>query len=323
MNNNWRSLWIAVAIATGYALLLRIIFGLSILHNFTTVMTLSFFITVPYAMGYLTIIFSSVKSARSVAYRIFAPWLPVFVLLLLTMMLSIEGWLCWLMILPIFLIFASIGGLVAGSRKIRRHDRRDRLQLSLVALLPFVFCPLEKQLPVIPARFEAYTYTDIHASAAMIWAHVLRVETIPQKADHGSLTRFLGLPRPIRAELNYAGVGGSRQAIFSKGLIFQEVVSAYEDQKKMSFSIKADPRSIPPTTMDEHVVVGGEYFDVLDGTYALEKLGDDEYRLHLYSHYTFRTTFNWYAGLWGKLIMKDIQNNILRVIKTRCETKLL
>jgi hypothetical protein len=175
---------------------------------------------------------------------------------------------------------------------------------------------------VIPARFEAYTYTDIHAPAATIWAHVIRVETIPEKADHGSLSRFLGLPRPIRAELDYAGVGGSRQAIFTKGLVFQEVVREYQDQKKMVFSIKADPSSIPPTTMDEHIIVGGEYFDVLDGTYVLEKLGNDVYRLHLYSHFTFKTTFNWYAGLWGKLIMKDIQNNILQVIQTRCEGQL-
>jgi hypothetical protein len=85
---------------------------------------------------------------------------------------------------------------------------------------------------------------DIHASPAKIWAHVIRVETIPEKADHGSLSRFLGLPRPVRAI------------------------------------------SIMPV--------------------SAAAAGD------LYQR----------AGLRGKLIMKDIQNNILQVIQTRCEGKL-
>jgi hypothetical protein len=174
----------------------------------------------------------------------------------------------------------------------------------------------------LPTRYEAYTYADIRAPAEKIWNNVVRVRAIPEEADHGTLTRTLGFPRPIRAELNYAGVGGSRQAIFSKGLVFEEVVLEYEDQKRMHFSIKADPHDIPSTTMDKHVVIGGDYFDVLDGTYELQRLSDSVYRLHLYSHFTLKTTFNFYASWWAGWIMKDIQNNILRVIQTRCEAKL-
>ena len=122
--------------------------------------------------------------------------------------------------------------------------------------------------------------------------------------------------------MDYAGVGGTRQAIFSKGLVFEEVVKKYEDKKKMHFSIRADPHAIPSTTMEEHVVIGGDYFDVLDGTYELEKRSDSIYRLHLYSHFTLRTTFNFYASWWAGWIMKDIQNNILQVIQTRCQDKL-
>ena len=72
----------------------------------------------------------------------------------------------------------------------------------------------------------------------------------------------------------------------------------------------------------DNVVIGGELFDVLDGAYSLERLSDSVYRLHLCSHFTLRTTFNFYASWWAGLIMKDIQNNILQVIKTRCEGKL-
>lgn len=74
--------------------------------------------------------------------------------------------------------------------------------------------------------------------------------------------------------------------------------------------------------MDKHVVIGGEYFEVLDGTYRLEDLGNGRCRLHLYSHFALKTDFNFYASLWAGWIMKDIQNNILRVIQTRCHQNL-
>lgn len=139
--------------------------------------------------------------------------------------------------------------------------------------------------------------------------------------DKGWLTKSLGFPRPVKAELNYLGVGAYREAIFTNGLVFHETVTDYEDKKKMVFTIKANPHEIPSTTMDEHVVIGGNYFDVLNGTYELEKLDDNTYRLHLYSHFKLTTTFNFYASWWAKWIMKDIQNNILQVEKQRAENE--
>jgi hypothetical protein len=88
----------------------------------------------------------------------------------------------------------------------------------------------------------------------------------------------------------------------------------------MVFSIKAYPQEIPPTTMDKHIVIGGQYFDVLNGTYELEQLNTSTYRLHLYSHFSLTTNFNFYASYWARWIMKDIQNNILQVEKQRAES---
>ncbi|RFM33760.1 hypothetical protein [Chitinophaga silvisoli] len=36
-------------------------------------------------------------------------------------------------------------------------------------------------------------------------------------------------------------------------------------------------------------------------------------------HFKLSTPFNFYAGLWAKWIMQDIQDTILQVLKTRCE----
>jgi hypothetical protein len=181
--------------------------------------------------------------------------------------------------------------------------------------------PIENYIGANTTPYKAYTYIDINAPADKIWDNVTRVREISKEQNKGWLTNLLNFPRPVKAELNYEGVGAYRQAIFTNGLVFHETVTEYIDNKKMSFTIKALPHEIPLTTMDAHLVVGGKYFDVLNGTYELEKLNEKTYRLHLYSNFKLTTTFNFYASWWAKNIMKDIQNNILQIEKHRAENE--
>lgn len=314
---------IALAVPVLYAVLLRWLFDKDLMKDLpVSLMSVSFLGGVPVGIGYLTIRLSDIKQVQKLSYCAFAPWVPVFVFMGITILAKIEGLACWIMVLPIWLVVSMIAGLLTGDHRRKGQDGPQRLQGGLILLLPLLSSPAESLVPHLPARYEAYTSIDIQAPPERIWSNVVRVRTIREEEDHGYLTRILGFPRPIRAELNYAGAGGSRQAIFSKGLVFEEIVREYKEQQKMHFSIKADAHSIPPTAMDEHVVIGGEYFDVLDGTYQLEKLKNGVYRLHLYSHFVLKTRFNFYASWWAGWIMKDIQNNILQVIQTRCQENL-
>jgi hypothetical protein len=70
---------------------------------------------------------------------------------------------------------------------------------------------------------------------------------------------------------------------------------------------------------NEHVTIGGRYFDVLDGEYTLEPLANGDTMLHLISHQRLSTDFNGYAGLWTDAIMQNLQTSILEVIQHRCE----
>jgi hypothetical protein len=308
---------VAIGIAVLYAMVLRLLFGVNTWNDLFKVMSVSFLFLLPVIVGILTVYFSNIEQARKPAYRFFAPWIPICIFFAITLALALEGWACWLMVLPLFLLAASLGGFIGGYLKSR--DKENKRYISLFALLPFMAAPVEKLVGEIPGTYEAYTYIDIHAPAERIWNNVTRVKAIPAEQDKGWLTRTLGFPRPVKAELNFNGVGAYRKAIFTGGLVFHETVSAYEEQKKMVFSIKAYPYEIPSTTMDDHVVIGGKYFDVLNGTYELKKLNDTTYRLHLYSHFKLTTTFNFYASWWARWIMKDIQHNILQVEKERAE----
>ena len=125
----------------------------------------------------------------------------------------------------------------------------------------------------------------------------------------------------MEATLSHEGVGGVRQASFTGGLVFTETIDHWDSLHDLSFSIHANTSQIPPTTLDEHVQVGGRYFDVLEGEYRLESLSDRETLLHLSSRERVSTHFNPYAGLWTDAVMRSIQNSILLVIKHRAETQ--
>lgn len=316
-NSTLKTTLIAIGIPTLYAVFLRLIYGIKTWDELFSVMSITFLFLLPTIIGALTVYLSDKEKVKKISYRIFIPWIPIILFFIITLILAIEGWACWIMILPIFFIAASIGGLIGGYLKLRKNN--NKLNISILVLLPFLISPIENLIETIPGTYKAYTYIDIEAPAEKIWDNVTRVREISEKEDKGYLSNFLGFPRPVKAELNFEGVGAYREAIFTNGLIFRETVTEYVDNKKMVFSIKANTYEIPSTTLDEHILIGGDYFDVLDGTYELEKLDNGKHRLHLYSHFKMNTTFNFYAGWWGKWIMKDIQNNILKVEKERSE----
>ena len=189
----------------------------------------------------------------------------------------------------------------------------------MAVILPLVFSPIEQYIGPTLSTFQARTSIIINAPVGTIWANVTRVEEISEVEDQGTITKWLGIPRPVRAELNYEGVNAERKAIFTGGLIFTEIVTAYEHEKNMEFSIEPNTGEIPSTTFDEHVLIGGQYFSVLKGIYNIEEMDNGQARLNLSSTFQLNTTFNFYSGLWAQWIMRDIQNNILHVIKDRSE----
>jgi hypothetical protein len=74
-------------------------------------------------------------------------------------------------------------------------------------------------------------------------------------------------------------------------------------------------------TLDQHVTVGGEFFDVLQGAYRIDPIGptDAGVTLHLESRHRVSTRFNPYARLWTDFLMADIQESILEVVRARAE----
>ena len=102
-------------------------------------------------------------------------------------------------------------------------------------------------------------------------------------------------------------------------MLFIETITHWEAGRRLRFTIEAQTDSIPPTTLDRHVTIGGPYFDVLSGEYTIEPRPDGTVLLHLASELRVSTHFNLYARPWVDAIMRSIQVEILEVVRARSE----
>lgn len=312
--------WNGLLYGIVYGLIARALFALELsdqpLLRTNGLMSFAFLFVVPFVMGLITAFYNDTVTKAFKITMILMPLYAIIGLLFISVLFGIEGIICALMALPVFAIMSLIGGFI-GVKVFTRN--RDKLTVSFILLLPFLIAPVEHYFGLNERIFTEKTSIDIHADRQKVWEHITRVKEITPAENKLSLFQILGFPRPIKAELDTIAVGGIRKAIFDRGLFFTETVTEAVPQKILRFTIVADPASTPPAALDEHVMVGGKFFNVMEGKYEIEPIADHFVRLHLTSRFRLSTSFNFYSGLWSKLIMRDIQKNILQIIRERSE----
>ena len=312
---------IGVILGAAYGVFARFIFGFGLIGNFFEVMSSAFVIGVPIALGFITIWFGEYRKSNFWVVWLVAPWLASIACLACALVWAWEGIICIVLLLPLILILSSIGGLIAGiCLKIFKSKRDRNYCIAIVALLPFIASPIEQMRSAGLETRTVATQIQIHANALTVWNQIRSVPLISEKEQHFSFSHMIGFPRPLQAKLVGEGVGAVRYATFEKGVLFVETINEWDEPHRLSFSIRADTKDIPPSTFDEHVRIGGKYFDVLTGTYWIEDLGNGNVILHLSSSQRLSTRFNFYSHFWTDYLMADLQNYILGIIQKRCET---
>ena len=318
----------AVLFTTLYGLTVRLLFGF--FDNLFSIMGLTFLMLSPLVIGFLTIILIPYKKIRTSKGAFFKPWITCLVLLVVTILFNVEGTICWIMIFPLFAVFAGLGGIIAYNIKKRRHqediemdiDREDwekpnTLQLSFLLLLPLIAGAWEGSRTLVPKEITITKQVVIAASTANVWQQLLTINTINSSKRHSSFTDVLGFPHHLLTTLNTPAVGGKRIATYEKGLCFTETITQYKPQQLMVLKVDTDPTTISPTVLDEHIVIGGKHVNILEDTYQLEPLADGTCRLSLSSRFYINTPFNWYAGIWANFLMSDILKSELDLVQRR------
>lgn len=313
-------LGIAIGAGVAYGLATRLIFGLDLDQRWFEIMSTTFIFVVPVSIGALSVLLLPAERAARWGAVVGTSLASAFLTAASALVLAWEGLICAIVWLPIFLLLALAGGLLAASYRLVRGRGSQVPVFCAVVLLPFALSPLEQQVPVPPEAMHTVTNRiEIAASAATIWDEIREVPPITEDELPASFAHAIGFPKPVEARLVGRGVGAVRHASFEGGVVFYETVTRWEPHRVLTFSI--DPEHVPAYTFDQHVAIGGPYFDVLDGTYRIEPVGPDRSVLILESTQRLSTRFNGYTQLWTNFFMSDIQQRILEVIKQRSEAR--
>jgi hypothetical protein len=149
------------------------------------------------------------------------------------LMLALEGLVCILLLAPLALGVAMIGGVIGRGLALDRNAR-DR-PLMVVALLPAVFA-LEAAVPP-SAAMDTRESIDISAPPAAVWRALTSEEPIAVPA--GLLARA-GLAYPLRGRLLGKAVGAERLGYFSTGAA-RERITAWEPGRSLAFRVLTQP----------------------------------------------------------------------------------
>lgn len=76
---------------------------------------------------------------------------------------------------------------------------------------------------------------------------------------------------------------------------------------------------MPPQALDDHVAIGGAYFDMLDTSYSLAPSGAGT-DLRILMHYRVSTQFNWYVVPIADALFGNFEETILGLYRRRSES---
>jgi hypothetical protein len=313
---------LAIFFATLYGVSLRIVFGC--LNTMMVIMSQGFLILGPLAVGFLTIYFMPLQKVRNESRAFFLPSLTSLAILIITMFSNLEGSICWIMIFPLFAIIAGIGGIIAfkwKQHRVQKQKNRTKniLSVSFMIMLPAMVSMLEGEKSLSPETITIARSVTIAATPAAVWYQLQHIDTIAHAENSFSLSTSIGFPKHVSTTLDTLAISGHRKAIYEHGLYFDEYILEMIPEKKLVLDIQTDPNNIPPTVMDEHIIIGGKHVDILQDTYTLDALADGKTRLTLSSNFYINTPFNWYASIWAKYLMADILQDEIDLIQKRAE----
>lgn len=317
----WPNLFYLAIGGAIYGLLMRLTFGMHLLGlpavagYASGAMLNSFLFLVPALIGALTV-FRTPETQRSWGRAMILPWLPTLLFVAGTAVLLIEGSICIIMALPIFLFMASFGGFIMWM--VLRFFVPSRTTVGALLLLPLATGAVERHMPLPPAIQVSDASVHIRATPAAIWQLINRATAIsPSEMDDGWAFR-IGVPHPIEAVTVDAGNGRVRKLRWEQGVHFDEPILDWDENRYIRWRYEFAPDSIPPGALDEHVTIGGRYFDLIDTSYRLDPEGDGT-RLSIHVSYRVSTGFNWYAARLARLLVDNSAQTILAFYQHRGE----
>lgn len=279
-------------------------------------MTGAFIFLSPLTVGAVTVYVAEKQQRRSWAYYFLAPFFANVLYVLGTMAIVIEGLICAAVIVPLFAVIGGVGGLIMGA--ICRATNWPKHVLYSVVFLPFLIAPLEHAVPLSDKLAAVERTVVINASPEQVWRQIINAPNIRSEEVEGAWLFRIGVPLPLTGMTHQTATGTERRVTMGKGIYFDEVFTDLQEFRYVRWTYRFHEDSFPRYALDEHVVIGGYYFDVIDTSYTLAPRGDAT-ELKVRMQYRVSTRFNWYADPLARFLMGNLEESNLGFYKRRSE----
>lgn len=305
------SRWWPVFAGAAIGVAMRLLFGLGI-----SAMTLSFLLLCPLLVSAVTVWVAERRERRSWTYYASSAALANVLFVAGTLAIMIEGWICAVIILPMFAVVGAVGGVAMGA--ICRVSRRPQRAIYSLAVLPLVLGAIEQELPLPQRHRTVERHVVIQAPPERVWQHIHQATNIrPQEVQRGWAYR-IGVPEPLAGVTVRTPEGLVRRITMGKGIHFDQVVADWEENRFVRWTYRFDEDSVPPGALDDHVRIGGEFFDLEDTSYTLVPRGEMT-ELVIHVRYRISTNFNWYADAVAQALLGNFAEVILDFYRARSE----
>jgi len=278
-------------------------------HGLLAPMSWAFIYLAPMAVGAVTVYVAERRRRRSYAYYFWAPVTANLLFVAGTLAILIEGWICAIVVMPLFAFLGAVGGAIMGA--ICRRTNWPRQAACIFAVVPLVFgiLPVERSAEGRVGTVERTVVID--APAASIWRQIHDVRDIrPEEVEHGWIYR-IGVPLPIAGVTQRTPSGLVRRITMGRNVHFDQVVAQWSADRHVRWTYRFDDDSFPSGALDDHVRIGGRYFDLLDTEYTLTPVDDHATSLAISVRYRVTTDFDWYADAVARLLIGNFEETIL------------
>jgi uncharacterized protein YndB with AHSA1/START domain len=263
----------------------------------------SFIYLAPLGVGAITVFVAERQSRRSWGYYFGAPFVANLLFIAGTMLVMLEGLICAILIVPVFSVFGAMGGVLMGA--ICRLTNWPKQAVMSFALLPLLAAPIEDRF-ALPSSLSAVEYsTYVPAAPAQVWRRIVDPGQIQSEQVAQAWVFRIGVPLPVTGALESTPEGRVRRVSMHKQVRFDEVITDWEEARYLRWTYRFDEESFPPNALDDHVRIGGHYFDFVDTSYTLEPAGEGTH-LRVRMSYRVSTRFNWYAEPVARWLLGNV-----------------
>lgn len=310
------SAWYPVGWGALVGLVLRLVFSGKAGSAFSAMLS-SFIFGAPLLVAAVTVWMAERVERRSWSYYFVGPMLSVTLFVAGTLVLHIEGWICAIVILPMFAIVGGVCGLIVGAI-CRLTGRPKRSVVGCLAMLPLLGGSFEHLIPNAERDRAQTREVFVAAPPEAVWRQIVDVPDIHTDEVGGAWMYRIGVPNPLAVRGETRGGRHLRHVEMERGVRFDQVATTWVEPSVVVWRYEFDANSFPPGALDDHVRIGGEYFDIRTCTFTLTPVAGGT-RLSLSTQYRVSTHFNWYAGPVGDFIVGDFVETALRLYARRAE----